>query len=258
LSNYNFAILSRSSWYIRWLKYQGKLQHMHISVNHQSIVTWLLSICLSLLVVHILFQFLRWELGWEGYHNLFARFDLDNEVSVPTWYSQLLFLGASILLFLIAQQLRLENAKFVRHWIILSCIFLYLSIDDGAMIHEGFNEPIRIVLTQLGMTNIIDNAWLYGAALIVVPLGLSYLRFLWSLDYVTRWRFIVAGLVFVMGAVGFEVISSGYGGFEYKMVIAIEEFLEMVGVVLFIRALFLYMARRMPRELVFHMSEYEK
>jgi hypothetical protein len=46
----------------------------------------------------------------------------------------------------------------------------------------------------------------YGIASAV--LALLYFRFVWQLPRVTRARFIVAGLLFVGGALGFEMLSA--------------------------------------------------
>jgi hypothetical protein len=80
-----------------------------------------------------------------------------------------------------------------------------------------------------------------------VLLGLVYLKFLFRLPKKTMVNFIVAGVVYVGGALGVELIGGRYRemqgiNFTYKMIATVEESLEMLGVVMFIRALLLYLS----------------
>ena len=82
----------------------------------------------------------------------------------------------------------------------------------------------------------------------MLALLIVYVPFLRRLPKASRWRFIVAGGVFVSGAVGVEVFSGAVRdsfGFEdprFALISTLEELLELVGVALFLRALVLHMA----------------
>ena len=66
-----------------------------------------------------------------------------------------------------------------------------------------------------------------------------------SLPAVHRRAFLVSALVFVSGAVGMEVVASflvrthliSMHSFYYGLIAGIEEYLEMLGVILFMRSL---------------------
>jgi len=69
-------------------------------------------------------------------------------------------------------------------------------------------------------------------------LGLSFVPFLRSLDGATAIRFLVAGAVYVVGAVGVEHFTDdAVNSLHYNMWTAPEEGVEMFGAVLLIHAL---------------------
>ena len=102
----------------------------------------------------------------------------------------------------------------------------------------------------------IYYAWVVPGAIFVLIVALAYLRFFASLPRKTRRQFLVAGALFVLGALGMEMLSaqliSSYGGVESlnsmpdiirisaAVVTAGEEFLEMLSIVVFIYALLSY------------------
>jgi len=212
-----------------------------MTLNHKHIISWIFLLTISLVVIHVVLQYIRWELGFQHLEPYFSRLDLDNEASIPTWFSQTLFLYSSLLLLLIANHYRKVGLSFSKHWLFLSGLFLFLSIDDGAMLHETTNEPVRAFLSSYSTNLYLDNAWVYLFSIFLIILTLAYGKFLWQLNSSTRIRFIIAGIVFVSGAIITELFTSQFGGFEYKMIVALEEGLELIGAVLFIRALMLHL-----------------
>lgn len=215
-----------------------------ININPRLLVRWLFVATISLTVIHVVLQYLRWELGFQQYTPYFTRFDLDQEMSVPTWFSQFLFLFSAILLFVVRSLPRELEAKRTKYWTFLACLFVYFSIDDVAMIHEQFNDPVRALVENIPFANQLDTPWVLLALVLLIPLGLYLIRFLRSIDKRTCGQLMLAGTVFLLGAIGVELISTNFGGFEYKMIVALEETLENLGLVLFIRTLLLYIERQ--------------
>ena len=143
------------------------------------------------------------------------------------------------------------------HWSILSGIFLLMSIDEVAKIHEALGETVAAVLGFVGYSpgGLLYAAWVIPGAIFVFVVALAYLRFFFDLPKKTRLWFLVAGALFVVGALGMEMLNSrlssfyGWEGLEsmpnkVKMIIAVqtalEELFEMSGVVVFIYALLSY------------------
>jgi len=108
--------------------------------------------------------------------------------------------------------------------------FLLMAIDEVAGIHETINSAI--VMT-----------WAIPAAIMAVGIGIAFIPFLLHLPSGTALRFVVAGALYLTGAVGIEIIGNEMVGdrlsdtLGYKMATLAEESLEMVGLILFIHAL---------------------
>jgi len=96
----------------------------------------------------------------------------------------------------------------------------------------------------------------------LIVLGLYIRRFLFDLPKSTRWLFVIAGTVFVGGAVGMEAIgsnifSTNYGKtMAYSLWATLEESCEMVGLIIFFYALLSYVAQDMPK-IVFSVKKSE-
>ena len=171
-------------------------------------------------------------------------FSVNAEETIPTWYATVqLFVSAVLLAGITA--VKYQNLHpYAHHWAGLSLIFLYLSIDEGAVIHEIFSDALEVVYTPSGY---LTFPWLIVFVPLVILIGLLYLRFLWHLPTRIRNLFILAGLCYIGGAVVVEAISAnryfadGGVSFPYLAIATVEELLEMWGVALFIYALLSYM-----------------
>jgi hypothetical protein len=170
-------------------------------------------------------------------------FSVNAEQTIPTWYSVLLLFAASILLAFIATAKRANQERYVLHWLGLAVVFLYLSMDEGAVIHEIVADSLQ---TTLNTTGYLAFAWQIVAVPLLILFGLVYLRFLFHLPSRTRNLFVLSGLVYIGGALVVEAVSANQwylgGGvtFEYLAIATVEELAEMLGVLLFIYTLLSY------------------
>ena len=152
--------------------------------------------------------------------------DLDAEESFGTWFAAVILLQAARLLHLQAQAAdRLRG-----WWLVLAAGFCVLSVDEVAGMHEYLN-------TSLG-----DTSWTLVGAVGAGLVGVAFLPCLARLERGTRNRFVVAGLAYLGGALGVERSTDGATREElnslfYNLTTALEEGLEMAGVILFIAAL---------------------
>ena len=174
--------------------------------------------------------------------SLLDLFSVNLEMSIPTWYATILLFVCAGLLGWITAVKHHQNDPYTRHWLGLSVIFLYLSIDEGAAIHEMFSEPLE---TALNTSGYLTFPWLIVFVPLVIVFGLLYLRFLFHLSPQIRNLVIFAALLYVGGAVVVEAVSAnrwyldGGVSFPYLAIATVEELLEMLGVVLFLYALLL-------------------
>jgi len=75
-------------------------------------------------------------------------FYVGNEQNVPTWYSSVTLL-ASASLFAVAARAEWRNGRFAPYWLGLAVIFIALSIDEVASIHERTSEPVGCGLSVI-------------------------------------------------------------------------------------------------------------
>ena len=218
-----------------------------ITVPPPSRVTRFLSIVVAILIaLSTAGQISKYFLGHPKLKGLVPAFYVDFESNVPTWYSSCALLLAAALLLLIAIAKLQQRDRYGAHWLALSALFLFLSIDEVAMIHEYPIDPLRETFHAGGP---LYYTWVVPGILFVMIVGFSFSRFLLHLPDRIRNLFLVAGAIFVGGAIGVEMLSGmqadrfGEENFTYAMIVTVEEFFEMLGVVLFIHALLEYMHR---------------
>lgn len=176
-------------------------------------------------------------------------FDLRKEESIATWYSSFLLLLCSALLALIFASKKQERGRYVRHWMGLSIVFLYLSVDESSTIHEKLGPVTRTFLGYLGLKpgGLLSHAWVIPAGALVLVFVLAYARFFLCLPSKQKLLFFVSGFLYVGGALGVEMLNglliSVYGrqqGVPALILPTFEESLEIAGIVVFAYALLSY------------------
>ena len=180
-------------------------------------------------------------------HKLVKFFYVELELNAPAFFSTLLLLFASLLLAIITVLKKKQTASFVLYWSILSIGFLFMAFDEIAAVHERLIEPMRAILGEQNL-GIFYFAWVVPAVVLVVCLGIFFLKFLINLPAKTRWTFLIAATLYLGGAVGLEMVEGWYSEINgretllYITLTTLEETLEMVGTVVFIWALLGYIA----------------
>lgn len=174
-------------------------------------------------------------------------FNLAAEQSLGAWFTSILHALAAALLFVIATDSRRRGDGLAGRWSFLGFVFLFLSVDEAASLHETLNPYARRIV---GSRGVLRYPWLVFGAAFAIGFGVAYLPFLRRIASRTALRFLVAGALFVLGAVGFEMLDGYYasrgliGTPKHILATTVEETLEMVGVTLFLRALLLETAAR--------------
>ena len=213
-----------------------------LSIDPGSVAWFLGSIAFMLALASVSIQFIDYLTGYHSIiiHKLVKLFDLDLEVNVPTFFSVGILLIASLLLFVIT--LFEHSAKRrIFEWALLAGGFLFMAFDEMASIHERLIEPMRDLLgiSHLGM---FYYAWVVPAMVLVGVLGIVFLKFVIRLHRsVSKW-FLLAGAMYLFGAVGLEMFEGvvGTGNFIYTALVTAEESFEMAGVIVFIWTLLSY------------------
>lgn len=176
-------------------------------------------------------------------------FALDAERSLPSWYENLSMAAAAALLAAIAVLSRRIDPQNRVQWTALAVIFLLMAIDGAVSFHEVTVDPLR---NAFHLGGIFYFSWVIIATPVVIALGLYFIPFLLRLPRQTAIRMVIAGAVFVGGALGTEFLggyfasASGIDALPYMVTAAIQECLESIGMTLFVIALLRHLAQIAP------------
>jgi hypothetical protein len=179
-------------------------------------------------------------------------FYLDAEQNIPTFFSSCLLLFAAVLLLIITVLERKILSPHIVYWKTLSLGFLLMATDESVSLHEKLIILMVPIRNLLGNENlgIIYFSWIIPAIPIIVVLMLLLWKFLFQLPGKTRRTFLMAGIIYLSGCVGFEIIGMYYidlygsQDFKYCAISTIEESLEMTGIIVLISGLLTYIADR--------------
>jgi len=213
---------------------------LHFRLSKQSITLMLLVIVVFLHLANIPAVWFQYISGDSWMHDTYVSlFSVRNEGKIPTWYSACTLLFSSILLVTIAFAKRVNRDRYFLHWIGLAIIFLFMSLDEATEIHEMTGHPFQSALNTKGF---LYFAWVIPAIAFLMIFGLVYLRFLIDLPPKTRNLFLIAGIVYISGVLGMEMVGANhwyrYGeNLTYGIMATVEEILEMSGILVFIYAL---------------------
>jgi hypothetical protein len=215
-----------------------------VSVSPGRVARFLVFVVLSLtvlslvgqVVVHFLPDFLLRD-------PFAAAFNVDAEGNIPALYSALAILSCAYLLWVIGRVEGEASGRFSRQWTLMSVIFLGLACDEFLAFHEGLND-------KADLSSITLFSWVAFGTGFVFIFTLIFFRTVVQLPSPIRRLFILAGLIYLSGAIGMETVAGhfvvpiwGDQGMKYVFCAAIEEFLEMIGIVVFIYALLTYLVQ---------------
>jgi hypothetical protein len=179
-------------------------------------------------------------------HYPLAKLDLNEENNLPTWFSSIgLFLDAAVLAWLAVVR-RKADPREARFWPFMAVVFVLLSLDEMASFHE---LTVHLIREYFHLTGYLFYAWVIPGALFVLAVFSWSLRALAILPPDTRWAMILAGAVYCAGALVMEMIGGKLltawpqATLAYGAETVVEETLEMVGSLMFLRALLTHLDR---------------
>lgn len=158
---------------------------------------------------------------------LLPKLSLSYESNVPTWFSSALLLACAVA----AGAIAVARPPWHRHWWVISGVAAYLSLDETAELHEHLGGHI-----DTGGVFYFD--WVIPAAIVVALIVVAFIPFVRALDATTRRRLILAGVIYVGGALVMELPlgwwSEQRGGdtLGYALIDWVEETMEMIGATL--------------------------
>lgn len=180
-------------------------------------------------------------------------FDLDGEGNVPAWYSSMKLLAVGLCLYLFGR-LILQKDR-LAGWLILAAaaLFAYLSLDEGAVLHEKFGNRLTLLATGgVGRTDTpfeITGLWMvfFGPPLLLALVGgIVFLRRRLSIPYGVFAKALAGAIIFVIAAAPGDILVNYVTGDAHIIQTAVEELGEMVGVTLILWAAMTLLAQQRP------------
>lgn len=186
------------------------------------------------------------DLDISGRENIVTLLSLKSEFNIPTVVTVLWLALCALLLAVIAAVQRARGAPFVARWALLSGIFLYLAIDEGALLHERLNEPLAALPITTGF---LRWGWVLVGGVVVMALAAAYVRFVVALPSPYRGGVVAAAAMYVSGALLMELVGAdvseddGLDTPGYLTLTVVEETLELAGIGLFLVLLWALLRR---------------
>lgn len=226
---------------------------MNVTLNPERILKILLIAMAVVLIGHIVAAVLRWTVPLGDGFALSLGFDVDQEISVPTWFSQTYLLIASGAALMVGLTRRSKQLGHHRPWFGIAAILALMSLDEGSSLHELIAAPLGRQLETEGTW--LYFAWVLVGLVLVALVALLYVRFWWRLPRRTRILVASAALLYVGGAIGLEIL----GGYRittvgvdvvYMFLAGTEETLEMLGAIVAVYAFLDYLRAIETRSII--------
>lgn len=205
----------------------------------------LIGLILILTAIHLFFQYLNLIVFYQQvgqFYELSNRFDFDDEASVPTWFSQALFLVIGVAA-LLAGYLQ-ANRPARRLWWMIGAIGLIFSLDEISGLHERVLQSLHVIFFQDASPTEFANAWW-----VILPFVLLISAWLvWKMLHLLPGRtillFVLSGTVFLSGAVITDLMTITADRETYLnqgIFVAVEETLELIGAAIGLYAIVNYL-----------------
>jgi hypothetical protein len=188
---------------------------------------------LSLTAAHAVLQFARFT-AWFDIPSLRRFFDLDAEANLPTWWSSVTLAFCALLFAVLSRRERGGR------WSALAGAFALLSADESA----GAHEAIALEFFRHGWHDATHHYALWALPVSLLAAFAAWMApWLRGLDPWMRGRLVLAGVIYVGGALGIEAPAQVYGSHHgkssalYVLLVTLEESMEMAGVIVLAHAL---------------------
>ena len=222
-----------------------------LAINSKRLLWVVFGFCLGIVV--LLFT-LDWIINWQEASSRVSirkMFSTTEEHSIAGWFAATLTFVVAMTAWAIVVLCRYNSASFWRRfgWIVIAILFSYLSVDDGAAIHEHLGGGLK----QAPVIGDVIDAWSsYSWHIVILPffvaMGLFMLFFLWR-EFSHRNEKL--GMLAAFSCLGIAVVQDyiegtieEYDWFEINYGMdspailhfakSLEECLEMLGMTLFL------------------------
>jgi hypothetical protein len=221
----------------------NKLKNLYSQIPLK-IVFWLFLIFTVLVILHLILQYLNMVVYQEQHGLIFElsnRFDFDDEVSLPSWYS-------FIILFLVSASAAfaylLENSPKKRFaWLVLAILYLLMSIDEAAGLHEFVLQTMHNIYYLDQDPLVSKNAWWLALPFILIAISALGIMVYKALPRRTVSLMAIGIVLFMIGAVAIDALTATVPLQTYAnqgLLVALEESLEIIGTLIILYAILMY------------------
>jgi hypothetical protein len=230
---------------------QHEAEPASLTLHPRAIVAMLAAFAAVLVVISTGLHLFTHYTGHDHLHGVIPLFDLDEEANVPSTFGALLLLIAAMLVALQAHAQYAVTGRDRHRWAVLALVLLAMAFDEMASAHELLTEPMRQALGAHG--GFLHFTWVVPGAVVVVAFALCYQGFFRRLPRPVRQRVFLAGLLYLGGALGMEMLGARHAAthsvdtlFYKAVLVSIEEGMEMAGIIVLIGALLLQLSSSRP------------
>ncbi|MGB5684794.1 MAG: hypothetical protein WBM35_03215 [Candidatus Electrothrix sp.] len=223
-----------------------------LRIDPKKTALFFLAIVVSLTMIHSIALTIFFSTGNHELVSITDYVDLDVEKNIPSFYSAFAIFLCSLLFFCISS-LEKKQGRRRCYWLGLAAVFLFLSLDEAFVLHEGVGDYTEEYLKTTGLfqaTGLLYFPWIISYGIFTTLLGVLYSRFILCLPRKTTVLLILSAVIFLTGAVAFDMLGGreaelhGYYSITYTVLYTIEEFLEMIGIILLMYTLLDYIEKQ--------------
>lgn len=207
------------------------------------IILGILAVCMS--VAALIGDFVAARAHTDHVWPIVRQFDFIQEGNIANYYQSTQLLLNCALLLLIWSVKKQNQAAGRWHWLALAGIFLFLSCDEAAQIHE---TTVAVLVADAREQEAGKTGWFRIYLPLLALAGAAYIPFLRRLPRRTALLFVVSGGLYVGGVAGMERLANwaaetfGDESFGYVLIDNLSELMESAGMALFAYTLLAYLA----------------
>ena len=178
---------------------------------------------------------------------LLPLFHVDREGNLAAWISSFVMMLSAIIAWSIAESRPDAGESTRTGWRFVALALFLMSIDEVAQIHEWVGSVVQPALPEWGF---LYFGWVAVGLLIIAAVTPFFIKFVRTLPSSTRLHMVAGATLFLLGAVGVEMVTAVYmasaenkQSLTYITLSHIEEFLEMIGLIVVMKGLMAFAVR---------------
>jgi hypothetical protein len=177
--------------------------------------------------------------------------DVDVERSAFTWLSVVALFSAAVLSYEAAAGARARRDLMRWHWFALSGLFLLVSFDEFAGIHEKLSAALA---QRMDNTGLLYFAWAAPAGMLALAGLAAFVPFIRSFPTRLASLMVLSAALYLGGAVGLEMVggsvaeTKGINSLDYRLLVNLEEGFELAGTLVFIFVLLNWREKQQNRQ----------